>query len=303
MSPRVLSFHHFMKAAIVLGFAMFIVYLGKTDDILYYIAPRMVSYVKWTAVGLYAIGIYEIYLALKTLWGQVQECDCEHPPSRSVVKNTAIYGLFIFPLLLGFLLPNATLGSSMAAKKGMNLSSASNLKKDLQPAAAQSSTGSAAAAGGSVSDDRLNEMFKADKFTQAYAAFGKQLYKSDVLQVKDDLFIETLNTVDLYLDNFVGKRMELNGFVYRQDGMNDKQFVVARFAIQCCSADAAPFGVLAEYDRAQSLANDTWIRASGVLQKTTYNGEEIMLLKLDHFEKIDAPKDQQYVYPNPDFGL
>jgi uncharacterized repeat protein (TIGR03943 family) len=315
MSTKLLAFHHALKAAIVLGFAMLIVYLVKTDNLVLYIAPRMMNYVKWSAVALYAVGIYEVWLALKTFWGKISSCDCDHPPSRSVLKNTVVYGLFVFPLLLGFLLPNSTLGTAMAAKKGMNLSSSQSIRKESstaapssepQPAAPQAGAQPAAdasAAGTDVSDAKLNEMFKADKFTEPYAEMGKKLYRQPQLSVSEPWYIETLNTVDLYLDQFVGKRMEISGFVYRQDGMKDNQFVVGRFAVSCCSADASPFGVLVEYDRAKSWANDTWVKVSGTLQKTTFEDQDIMMLKVDSVTKLDTPKDKQYVYPNPDFGL
>jgi uncharacterized repeat protein (TIGR03943 family) len=96
--------------------------------------------------------------------------------------------------------------------------------------------------------------------------------------------------------------LELSGFVYRQDGLQDNQFVVGRFAVQCCSADAAPFGVLVEFPDAKLWANDAWVHLSGTMQKTTFDGEDIMMLKVDQATKLDTPKDKQYVYPNPNFG-
>lgn len=328
MTARALSLHHAVKAAIVLGFAMLIVFLVKSDNLTLYIAPRMAGYVKWSAVGLYAVGIYELYLAVTTWWGRISACDCDHPPSRSALKNATVYGLFVFPLLLGFLLPNTTLGSTMAAKKGMNLNASATIRKDTaQPAALaapapsgteQSPTGAGTGAGAqrtvgsgqaapadSKADDaKLNELFKADKFTQAYADYGKKLYAMPTVDVQESWYLETLNTIDLYIDAFVGHRMDMSGFVYRQEGMKDNQFVVGRFAISCCSADAAPYGVLIEYDGgAKSWANDTWVRVSGTLQKTTYEGQNIMMLKVDKVTKLETPKEKQYVYPNPDFGL
>lgn len=328
MKNTTLSLHHFIKAAILLGFAMYIVYLVRTNNILYYIAPRMVDYIKWSSVGFYAMAVYQVYVGVNTLLQKKAEaCGCEHDhlPSRSVAKNTMIYGLFIFPLLLGFLLPDSSMGASLAAKKGMNLSSSSTIKKGTEaplasapsptPTAVPSSTpdsvGNAApepagvqsgAKASTASDAKLNELFKADKFTEIYADYGKKLYQSDIITVKEDSYIETLTTVDLYLDNFIGKKLELDGFVYRQDNMNDKQFVVGRFAIQCCSADAAPFGVLVEYDRAKMLETDAWVHAVGTIQKTKFNDTDIMMLKLEKFSKIEKPQ-TEYVYPNYEFGF
>ncbi|MFC0211233.1 TIGR03943 family putative permease subunit [Paenibacillus chartarius] len=314
-SSNRLSFHHALKAVIVLGFAMLIVYLVKTDNLMLYIAPRMADYVTWSAVALYAVGMYELFASLRAWWGRSSDCECghDHTPSRSIFRNTAVYGLFALPLLLGFLLPNTTLGSSMAEKKGMNLSGASSIRREAPQAAAGTNgttgTGMEAVAptsytaANNAEEDRLNQLFPADKFTQPYADFAKKLYQLPVIEVKEEWYVETLNTVDLYKDSFVGRRMELVGFVYRQDEMSDNQFVVGRFAMQCCSADAAPFGMLMEYDRARQWADDTWVRVSGIIQKTTYLGEEIMVLKVDKVSKLDTPKENQYVYANPEFGL
>lgn len=337
MSTKWLSLHHFIKASILFGFAMYIAYLVKTDNILYYIAPRMVDYVKWSAVGFYAIAVYQIYQAIRALTGSVAACDCDHDhtPSPSVLKNTLIYGLFCFPLLLGFLLPDTSMGSSLAAKKGMNLSSATAVKKDststqasppaAAPAPAPSSTtgtgtgsgtnapnatGNTSAAGsaatspkaGAAPVDKTDEMFPSDKFTKHYAAYAKELYQESVIPVKEDLYMETLTTVDLYLDKFVGKKMQLTGFVYRQDDMKASQFVVGRFAIQCCSADAAPYGVLVDYERAQQFPSDSWVTVTGTIQQTKFNDMDIMLLKVEKITKAEPAK-AQYVYPNFDFGV
>ncbi|WP_028549484.1 TIGR03943 family putative permease subunit [Paenibacillus sp. UNC451MF] len=317
MSPRMLSLHHFIKSAILFGFAIYIVYLVKTDNILFYIAPRMIDYVKWSALGLYAIAVYQVYLGIRSLWGTAVECDCDHDhtPSSSLLKNIALYGLFVIPLLFGFLLPDTSMGSSLAAKKGMNLSSSSNVKKEPsgtgataapaspapEPSGGSSGSSSSSPKSAAAAATNLDDMFPADKFTEHYAKYAKQIYKSDIIRVKEELFLETLTTVDLYMDRFVGKKLELTGFVYRQEEMKDNQFVVGRFSIQCCSADAAPFGVLVEYDRASTFADDSWVTVTGTIQKTNYNGMDIMMLKVEKIAKAE-PSKSQYVYPNFDFG-
>jgi len=117
MSPhRYASLHYFLRGVILISFAMLIVFLVKSENILLYIAPRMVDYVKYSAIGLYAIAVYQVYLAIMHYFGKGASCECEHLPSRSLFKNVIMYGLLIFPLLFGFLLPNATMGCSLAAK-------------------------------------------------------------------------------------------------------------------------------------------------------------------------------------------
>ncbi|MED4603368.1 TIGR03943 family protein [Paenibacillus validus] len=314
MSPRLLSFHHTIKALILFGFAGYIAYLVHSDRILLYIAPRMVDYVKWSSLALYAVAVYQGYQAVRTFRSTHEpDCDCghDHTPSRSILKNTVVYGLFLLPLLLGFLLPDTSLGSSLAAKKGMNLSSASAVKKESEPPEAGLSSSNAAAPGADNpppaqppakgASGSLDALFPSDKFTKQYADFAKKLYASDQITVQEEWFIETLTSVDLYLDAFIGKKMQLTGFVYRQEDMKDNQFVIGRFSIQCCSADAAPFGVLAEYDRAKTFAADTWVTVTGTLEKTKFNDVEIMVLKVEKVAKAEPAK-TPYVYPNMNFG-
>lgn len=299
MSQRTLSLHQFIRGLILMGFALYIVYLFKTDSILYYIAPRMLIYVKASAVGFYLISVYQLYSAFRTLQGHKLPCDCEHPPSSSVTKNTLVYGLFVLPLLMGFMLPDSSLGSSLADKKGMNLSSSSTVKK-----VADSSQSVPSVTPVPVTDrTQLDTLFPAEKYTEHYAKYAKELYKSqDPIPVKEDLFMETLTTLDLYLTPFIGKKLEISGFVYRTEEMNPAQFAIGRFAMSCCSADASPYGVLAEYPNAATYSEDTWVKVTGTIEKKPFNGTDIMALKVEKVQRIQEPTNK-FVYPNYEFGL
>lgn len=313
-----MAFHYFLRGVILFSFALFIVLLVRSDNLLYYIAPRMMIYVKLSAMGLYAISVYQLFLGFKALSGKIELCECQNLPSRSIFKNSIVYGLFILPLVLGLLMPNVVIGSALAAKKGVNLSS-SNLVKtsDLQtsnrmakentenisgividePIKPEESTKSDS----KYTQEELEKLFDYDIFTEFYAKFGMELYQNDIIRVEEEIYIETLTTIDLFLDTFVGKKVQLSGFVYREDNMTSQEFVVSRFAMQCCAADAAPYGMLVEYDQANKIAEDEWVRVTGTLTKTEFNGYEIMKLNVETLDKIEEPS-SPYVYPNYDFG-
>ncbi|WP_052486912.1 DUF1980 domain-containing protein [Gordoniibacillus kamchatkensis] len=126
---RVYGIHYLLRAAILFGFSTYIVYLVKTDNLVYFIAPRMQDYVKWTSVGLYAVAVFQAYTGIRSLWGDRAACGCGHPPSGSGLRSFVVYGLFAVPLLFGFLLPNVAMSSALADKKGMNLTTAAASKK------------------------------------------------------------------------------------------------------------------------------------------------------------------------------
>ncbi|WP_409340323.1 TIGR03943 family putative permease subunit [Paenibacillus sp. MBLB4367] len=112
--------------------------------------------------------------------------------------------------------------------------------------------------------------------------------------------MEIVQSVDLFSNNFLGKKIELSGFVYRENDMKPEQFVIARFGVSCCSADASPFGVMVESAMAINLPKDSWVKIKGIIGKTTYNQNEIMKIDAQSVAKIKAPN-SPYVYPNPDF--
>jgi uncharacterized repeat protein (TIGR03943 family) len=300
---RKLTAHYFLRAAILTGFAMYILYLVKSDNILYYIAPRMIIYIKLSAIGFYVIAVYQVFLAINSFFGKQVDCDCDHPPSRSWIRNTAAYSLFILPLLLGFMLPDSAMGSALAAKRGVNLnSSRSIVNTSNNPSVSPITTPlpNASINKDNATDAQLKTLFKADKYDEGFAQLGMKLYKKDLIQVKEEGFIEILSSLDLFMNNFIGKKVEISGFIYREEEMKDNQFVVARFSISCCTADGSPFGMMVQSDQSQKFAKDTWVKVTGTIGKTIYHGNEIMTLNAERIEKTKASK-TQYVYPNYDY--
>lgn len=299
--------HHLIRAAILTGFAMLIVYLDRTGEMILYIAPRMELYVKLSAIGLYAAAIYQVYAALqKRLGNQAPDCDCEHEPPPSIVKNAIIYGLFVFPLLLGFLVPTGTLGSALAAKKGVSLSGSAGVERissqsspapDVTNAASTPSEKEKQAEGSAI-----DSLFPFDEYTEAHAAYGKMLYTQPLISVPEKQFIETLTTLDLYREAFIGKEVEITGFVYREEDMGRDRFAVSRFAMNCCSADALPYGLMIIWPKAMDYADDEWVSVKGTLTTSTYMENEILTLEAVKLERIKAPE-TPYVYPDLDFGL
>lgn len=316
---RLMSYHYFFRTLILLGFSSYIVILTKTDALQYYIAPRMMVYVKIASVVLYIIACFQGYMALRAYWGKPVACECEQPISRSALRNTVAYGLLILPLLIGFLLPNTALSSAMVAAKGMNLSAAKtsiakkNIDQITETGASSPTTVPSVNAGTVISpapstgidtptiaksDAELQKLFHADnEWDEDFSKIGMILYKKDTIVVKPEIYMEILSSIDLFKNNFIGKKIELTGFVYREDNMPNNQFVVGRFAVSCCSADATPYGVMIDFPTAQSYPKDMWVKVTGIIQNGSYNGNDIFTIKATQIEKITTP-DSPYIYPN-----
>lgn len=98
-----------------------------------------------------------------------------------------------------------------------------------------------------------------------------------------------------------GRRVRLTGFVYRQEGWPETDFVVGRLSIWCCLADAALVGLLA---RGTEVApeQDRWVEIEGVLAVAndyplaSENLESAPIVIIDSLRYVEAPE-MEYVLP------
>ncbi|WP_059051528.1 TIGR03943 family putative permease subunit [Paenibacillus senegalimassiliensis] len=275
--PLIIRRHYLIRAFILLGFALFIAYLTRSGALYFYIAPRMEPLIRYVPIPLVVMAVCLAYQAL--FQRSAALCDCERPLSVSGWKNTAVYGLFLLPLLLGSLLPNQELGSFAAAKKGMSLSSPL------------------------LASEQLEEIFKApDPYNTEFAALAQRLYPEPIIEVKPEIFSETIGAIELFQDKFRGKKIRLSGFVYQNEDLikESKEFVLGRFLVLCCTADSSPFGVIITSDQPISgLAKDAWLEVEGIIEPQTRQGKSMITIKAQRLSAIERPA-TPYVYPNGD---
>ncbi len=92
-----------------------------------------------------------------------------------------------------------------------------------------------------------------------------------------------------------GEEARVIGFVYYDDRFDEDAFMVGRFVLSCCVADASPVGLIVQWPDTQSLANDTWVEVSGQFAVGEFDGRTIPVLVAETVEITDAPA-QPYLY-------
>lgn len=95
---------------------------------------------------------------------------------------------------------------------------------------------------------------------------------------------------------FTGKEARLIGFIYRDDRFKGDEFMVSRFVISCCAADAAPLGLLVKWPESGALAQDQWVEVKGQFDLGRFDGEELPVLMAESISPIETPA-QPYLYP------
>lgn len=95
--------------------------------------------------------------------------------------------------------------------------------------------------------------------------------------------------------SFDGEEAHLIGFVYRDDRFPDDSFMVARFTVSCCVADAAPIGLVVRWPDAAELPTDQWVEINGRFQVGEFNGQQIPILVAEEIVRVDPPR-HPYLY-------
>lgn len=93
-----------------------------------------------------------------------------------------------------------------------------------------------------------------------------------------------------------GQEANVLGFVYRDPRFADNQFMVARFTLTCCVADALAIGIVVVDNNTGQFTQDTWVQVKGSFTVGELDGEAMPVLIADEITPVDAPE-QPYLYP------
>ena len=281
-------FHTYIRGIILLGYALLLLKLFLTFNLQYFIAPKMNGYLY------FALGVFLLLGAIQVIRGtssntKSHSCDCEgHELPRGAMKSFMIYTLFVFPIVLGFLLPDNVLDSAAAAKRGVKIG---NTMFSTPPAIGdqKENTGKPNQESKQGLQPTLEsyEDFPVEKdFEKLKDIVGSK----EKIIVRDEQYVQTLSIVDEKLDQYVGKEVQLTGFIYKDEGFEENQAVISRYVVSCCVADASVYGLLVQDKDMADLEPDTWVNVSGIIDAVDFNGRKMPVITHPVFEKVEQPE-------------
>ncbi|MFS0907598.1 TIGR03943 family protein [Priestia aryabhattai] len=296
----------YIRGILLIGFSLLMFKLILTGKIIQFIAPKMMPFILFSSGTFFLLGIIQIW---RSSVNKDLSCECGHDHiEKGKIQTAFIYSLFLLPIMTGFLLSNHTLDSSVAIKRGLNFSvntpdtqqPADDKKSDTTNSKLETYTndlldGNSEETPQNVPTKHQNSITAKVAPKGFYELLQKKILKQSVISINDTDYIPVMNIIENNTDQFIGKKIEVNGFVYREKGFKDNQLVVARFGISCCAADASVYGLLSTLENASALKKDTWVHITGIIQKTTYNGENTPYIQVQQIESIHPP-DNPYVY-------
>jgi putative membrane protein len=183
------------------------------------------------------------------------------------------YLLFLLPLILGFTAKG--FDSSIVDKKNITLASSNtNTNTNKTP--------------NNSSNDPQN-------MRQYYIENG-------VVVFKDLTYYRILADISKNLDQYKGKRVNITGFIYKDESLKNDEFIIARMMMSCCAADAQVVGLECKWQGAEGLKKGEWVNIEGIIDSTVYKDpntnkdEEMAEIQVEKIERNQSPG-SQYIYP------
>lgn len=267
---------------ILLGFTYYFYMIISTDKINLYVHPKMIKYVKF---ALY------LFIGLTIFQGK---------NILSVKKNKKLkigYIMFLIPLTLGFLLKSEGLSAYNVINKGFSLTSQLKINT-LKHKHTTLDDGTEIC---EHNDDEESHSVDDDYVLLNEPLDSVAIVKGEIIDMTSENFINTYENIYGNPYDYVGRTINMKGFVYNQNGLNKNEFILSRILVSCCSADAQLVGLLCDYSQENVLTEGTWVNVEGTLGQYEYkdskSGETnvIPIIKIDKIEQIEV-ENNEYIY-------
>lgn len=170
------------------------------------------------------------------------------------------YMPFVFTLCIALLLPNTSLNASLVNNKGLNSQITTEISK------------------------------------KEYRPLAPELRKTNLIRVSDTNFIEVMSELYRFPQEYVGKEIDMKGFIYKDTSTSPNQFSLIRFIVGCCVADALPSGALCEINNADEYTSGSWYQIQGVIEASEREGKFFPVVKVSWIKPIPA-NTTPYVFP------
>lgn len=95
---------------------------------------------------------------------------------------------------------------------------------------------------------------------------------------------------------YTGEQADVVGFVYKDARLPEGQFLVGRFAVSCCVADAFAVGMIVQSDQAERWAANQWVHVNGVVQVGKLDGTAVPVIVAESIKEVSVPP-QPYLFP------
>ena len=249
--------HHAAKALLLIGLGFFLYSRLANGTLYYYINQRFAVYTMIAIVGLLALGIAYRPQGRRAA-GPAEPVDLFAAPPAESHAGRLGWGSFLL------LLSPMILGLAVPPQP---LGAAALSNREVSVSSSGSAIPAAVLAAAEKSSNDRNIL----DWLHTFAAKGDPAA-------------------------FAGQEATVTGFVFRDERFAGDQFMVTRFVVSCCVADANVAGLVVRWPQGADLPADQWVEVTGSFQAETFSGEPLAVLQAKTVSAVSVP-DQPYLYP------
>ncbi|KOY82993.1 TIGR03943 family protein [Lysinibacillus macroides] len=291
-----------VRAVILLAFSAMIANLHWTGELTKYINPKYDNLSKTAAILFFMLFLVQLTRVVSKTTQHChhhgQACCSQHDHGQSPFtrKKMLSYFIVITPIITGFFVPAKILDAAIADKKGASFILAQQSQNSkIEDYLTSNETIDENIYDEHEPDPRLMEE-KQEMTKKQYDRLKQQLSQQTMLKMTDEDYTIYYEEINHNLANYLGKQIQLKGFVLKEEDFSQNQLVISRFLITHCVADASIVGFLSEFVEAPTLKEDTWIEIVGTIGQTTYDGTILPVIQIDNWVTIEQPE-SPYLYP------
>lgn len=103
---------------------------------------------------------------------------------------------------------------------------------------------------------------------------------------------ERVSLIDVHADfeRLLGKKIQTTGrYISQAPGVPEGTFVIFRFVMVCCVADAQPVAVLVQGKRPEDLKEESWLEVEGILEKAVIQGNPAAVINASRIVRTSEP--------------
>ncbi len=120
-------------------------------------------------------------------------------------------------------------------------------------------------------------------------------YNNEVIVINDENYLSLRDKIFNDIDSCNNRKVQVIGFIYKDESIKENQFVIARYVMSCCASDMQITGFLCK-DNKQYNEN-SWYKITGTLKKNNDNKLlDSIYIDVEKAEAIEVPI-KQYIYP------
>lgn len=97
-------------------------------------------------------------------------------------------------------------------------------------------------------------------------------------------------------NDYAGEAVDVTGFVYRDPRLKPEEFMIGRFTLTCCVADALAVGMVVSSPETDVLSENSWVRVQGEIYTYSLGEQKIPAISAASIVPIPEPE-QPYLVP------